>query len=55
MRRLCRRDGAEVADPPGVHFARPFNWPAAFNNELISHNDTFVDALVAFAGSSGAR
>ena len=30
-------------------------WPAAFHNDLVSHNDTFVDAVVALAGSSGAR
>jgi hypothetical protein len=30
-------------------------WPAAFNGELIDHNDTFVDALITFAGSGPAR
>jgi hypothetical protein len=27
-------------------------WPAAFNDDLISHNDAFVAALIAAAGRS---
>ena len=39
----------EVAPAERTVVAIQSYWPAAFNNELIDHNDTVVDALVAFA------
>jgi len=26
-------------------------WPTAFNDELVNHNDTVVDALIGFASA----
>jgi CubicO group peptidase (beta-lactamase class C family) len=45
----------EVAPDARTVVAIQSYWPVAFNNELIGHNDTFVGALVAFAGSSPVR
>jgi len=45
----------EVAPDKRTVVAIHSYWPAAFNGELIDHNDTFVDALITFAGSGPAR
>jgi CubicO group peptidase (beta-lactamase class C family) len=45
----------EVAPDKRTVVAIHSYWPAAFNDELIDHNDTVVDALITFAGSGPAR
>lgn len=41
----------EIAPDKRTVVAIQSYWPVAFNNELIEHNDTFVDAVIAFASS----
>ena len=38
----------EVAPAERTIVAMHSYWPAAFNRELITHNDTFVEALINF-------
>ena len=45
----------EVAPDKRTVVAIHSYWPAAFNDELIDHNDSVVDALITFAGSGPAR